>query len=129
MCIRDSVRNGIGLLLYTVIKEGKGLQRVYAYASLGRLGLLQNYEVEKFWYEDYLKEFKFESQQLMNDPFLDEFKISFFEGVKKLVSINTRLFSLKRNSLRKMIFEQIQMMQKKGDKFSEEIFKELSVII
>jgi len=125
----ESVRRKIGILLYSVIKEGKGLQRVHAYASLGRLGLLHTYEKEEFLYEEYFKEFKFESQQLLNDPFLEDFKTSLYIGAKKLMQINTRLFLSKKESLRKTINDQILMMQTKGDNLSEELFKELSLII
>jgi len=125
----EQFRTGIGSFLYSIVREGKGLQRVHAYAALGRLGLLSSYEHEEFWYEDYLKEFKFVSSQLLNDPLLEEYKTSLFAGVKKLNQINTKLFLSKKNLLRKSISDQITLMQTKGDQLSESIFKELSLIL
>ncbi len=118
-------RSSIATLLFNIIKGGKSLLRIYAYTSLGRLGLLYNYEKEAKWYEDYFREFKFESQQLSKDPFLEEFKNSLFIGIKRLIKINSKTFVLKKESLRNMVLSQAQKMKEKGDKLSESIFKEI----
>ena len=108
--------------------SGKGLQRIHAHAALGRLGVLHIYEQEEFWYEDYFKEFKFESNILVKDPFLEEYKTSLFTGARKLIKINTKLFQTKRETIKKMITDQISMMQQKRDTLSEGIFQEFSRI-
>ena len=87
--------------------------------------MLYNYEKEAKWYEDYFREFKFESQQLSKDPFLEEFKNSLFIGIKRLIKINSKTFVLKKESLRNMVLSQAQKMKEKGDKLSESIFKEI----
>lgn len=125
----EKVRNGVADLLFNFKKQGKDIQRIYAHAALGQLGLLDKYENEVLWYEDYFKDFKIESEKLSKDPFLYKFKEAYFIGVNKTVGKNTKFFSSQREILRKLIVEQMVLTRKKEDKFSESMFREILLLL
>ncbi len=127
--VYNQVWDGTGTLLYVIVREGKGLARIHAYAAIARVGHLHKFEVEKLWYEDFLRAFKYESSILKTDPFFAEFKNGMMEGAQRLAKINTQLFQMKKKSLHNEIVKQINIAGKKNDKLVEEVYRGLAASI
>lgn len=114
------------MFLYNTIKEGTGVIRVHAYAVLSKIGKLHNFEVEKFWYEDWLRSFKYEAQLLKAYPYVEDVTNSFLLGAKFLNAVGTKLFKLKKNNLHNELLKQVQLAREKNDKFLESFYKNLA---
>jgi len=116
----------LAMYLYQTIKEGKGSSRVHAYAALGKIGRLHKYEVEKLWYEEWLRAYKYESDQLAKDPFNDDVIEAYVIGAKRLEAVGTKLYKMKKKVLHNEILKQIQLAKEKNNKMLEQFYRKMA---
>ena len=119
----------ITMFLYNTIKEGTGLVRVHSYSVIAKIGRLQQFEVEKLWYEDWLRAFKYEADALKNDPFLDDVVDAYLTGANRLEAMGTKLYKMKKNALHTELLKQVQLAKEKNNAMLISFYTKMAAVI